>query len=92
MTGSADAAASDRPRRGGQTKAKAGRTVIWQQQVPIRITAMVRTAEKLFVAGSPDLLDSGGRQEGVLAVFNAADGEKLAEIKLDAPPVCYGSK
>ncbi|NQU23923.1 MAG: PQQ-binding-like beta-propeller repeat protein [Candidatus Nealsonbacteria bacterium] len=92
-----NAGTADRPQRRAQAKAKAGRTAIWQQQVPIRITSMVRTAEKLFVAGSPDVVDPAdphgawqGRKGGVLAVFDAVDGEQLAEIKLDAPPVWDG--
>lgn len=57
----------------------------------------LRTADKLFVAGSPDVVDRKdphgaweGRKGGVLVVFNAADGEKLSEYKLDAPPVWDG--
>jgi hypothetical protein len=58
---------------------------------------MVRAADKLLVAGSPDVVDPEdphgaweGRKGGVLAVFDAADGRKLSEIKLDAPPVWDG--
>jgi outer membrane protein assembly factor BamB len=95
LTGSrASPAAGQATRRG---KAKPGRRVIWRQQVPIRITSMVRTAEKLFVAGSPDLLDPEdphgaweGRKGGVLAVFDAGGGQKLSEYKLEAPPVWDG--
>lgn len=86
---------TDKAKRRG--KAKPGRKVIWQQQVPIRVTAMVRTAEKLFVSGSPDVVDPEdphgaweGRKGGVLAVFDAADGKRLAEFKLDAPPIWDG--
>ncbi len=82
-------------RRSG--RAKPGRKVIWQQRVPIRITAMVRAADKLFVAGSPDVVDPEdphgaweGRKGGILAVFDATSGEKLSEVKLDAPPVWDG--
>ncbi len=78
-------------------KGKPGRKVIWQQRVPIRITSMVRAADKLFVAGSPDVVDPEdphgaweGRKGGVLAVFDAANGRKLAEHKLPSPPVWDG--
>ena len=71
--------------------------VIWEQRVPIRIIAMVRAADILFVAGSPDAVDPEdphgacqGLKGGVIAAFAAADGEKLAERKLDAPPVWDG--
>ena len=90
----APSVAGQAKRRG---KGKPGRRVIWQQQVPIRITSMLRAADKLFVAGSPDVVDPEdphgaweGRKGGVLAVFDAASGEKLSEVKLDAPPVWDG--
>jgi outer membrane protein assembly factor BamB len=88
-------AVDNRPKRRGKTKT--GRKVLWQQQVPIRITAMVRTAEKLFVAGSPDVVDPDdphaaweGRAGGVLAALDAATGERLSEVKLSAPPTWDG--
>jgi len=78
-------------------KAGPGQKVIWERRVPIRITALVRTADKLFAAGSPDVVDPAdphgaweGRKGGVLAVFDAASGEPLAEVKLAAPPVWDG--
>jgi outer membrane protein assembly factor BamB len=71
--------------------------VLWEQRVPIRITAMIRAGDKIFVAGSPDVVAPGdphgaweGRLGGVLAAFAARDGEKLAEYKLAAPPVWDG--
>ncbi len=71
--------------------------VIWERQVPIRITAMVLAGERLFVAGSPDIVDPTdphgaweGRKGGVLAVFSAAEGKLLSESKLSAPPVWDG--
>ena len=84
-------------------KAKKGRRrprgakVLWNQRVPIRITAMVRAGDTLFVAGSPDVVDPKdphgaweGRKGGVLAAFSAAEGKKLAEHKLTSPPVWDG--
>ena len=85
---------------GKQAKARRqprGPKAIWEQRVPIRIVAMVRAGDTLFVAGSPDLVDPKdphgaweGRKGGVLAAFAAADGAKLAEYRLDAPPVWDG--
>jgi len=75
----------------------AGPKPLWQVRVPIRITAMVRAGQTLFAAGSPDVVDPKdphgaweGRKGGVLAAFAAADGRKLAEYKLTAPPVWDG--
>jgi len=79
--------------------AKAARNpnVIWEQRVPIRITAMVRAGDTLFVAGSPDVVDPGdpygaweGRKGGVLAAFSTTDGRHLSERKLNAPPTWDG--
>ncbi len=98
LKASADAA----PAAGGkQAKAKRGGArgpkAVWEQRVPIRITAMVRAGDTLFVAGSPDIVDPKdphgaweGRKGGVLAAFSASDGKKLAERKLAAPPVWDG--
>ena len=70
---------------------------LWEQRVGIRITAMVRTGETIFVAGSPDVIDPKdphgaweGRKGGILAAFAAGDGRKLAEYKMPAPPVWDG--
>jgi len=70
---------------------------VWQQRLGIRITAMVRAADTIFVAGSPDVVDPRdphgaweGRKGGVLAAFSAADGKRLSEHKLPAPPIWDG--
>jgi outer membrane protein assembly factor BamB len=70
---------------------------IWEEHIDIRVTAMVRAADKIFVAGSPDVVDPEdphgaweGRKGGVLAVFSATDGERIKEYKLPAPPVWDG--
>ncbi|MHC4742355.1 MAG: outer membrane protein assembly factor BamB family protein [Planctomycetota bacterium] len=70
---------------------------LWTKRVPLRITAMVHTREKLFTAGTPDVVKPEdplgaieGRLGGVLCAFNAADGEKSAEYKLKSPPVPDG--
>ena len=54
---------------------------------------MVLAGDVLFVAGTPvafpqdDLSKAyDGRMGGVLWVASAATGEKMAEVKLDAPP------
>jgi len=70
---------------------------VWEKQLDIRVTAMIRAADKIFVAGSPDIVDPEdphgaweGRKGGVLAVFSAEDGERIKEYKLPAPPVWDG--
>jgi outer membrane protein assembly factor BamB len=70
---------------------------LWQQRLGIRVTAIVRAADTIFVAGSPDVVDPKdpygaweGRKGGALAAFTARDGEKVAEYKLPSPPVWDG--
>ncbi len=86
---------------GGDSKNKRrrrrGPKSLWEKRLGIRVTAMVRAADIIFVAGSPDIVDPKdphgaweGRKGGILAAFAAADGEKLAEYELAAPPVWDG--
>ncbi len=70
---------------------------LWEQRISIRVTAMIRTGDIIFVAGSPDVVDPKdphgsweGRKGGILAAFATSDGRKLAEYKLPAPPVWDG--
>jgi hypothetical protein len=70
---------------------------LWEKRLGIRVTAMVRAADIIFVAGSPDVVDPKdphgaweGRKGGILAAFAAGDGKKLAEYELSAPPVWDG--
>jgi outer membrane protein assembly factor BamB len=67
-----------------------GTPALWRQRLDIRTTALLRAGDTLFAAGRPDVLDPRISSEGVLAVFAAADGRKLAEYKLPAPPVWDG--
>jgi hypothetical protein len=91
------------PRTTEAAKAKATRRrparpkPVWERRVPIRVTALVRARDRLFVAGPPDMVDPAdphgaweGRKGGRLAVFAAVDGETLAEYRLPAPPVWDG--
>jgi hypothetical protein len=73
---------------------------IWSHQVPLRIRSMVLAGETLFVAGVPDVADPTdplvalaaleGRKGAQLQAYSAADGRKLAEYPLTAPPVFDG--
>jgi len=86
------AAASGRKRDGG------AQSTIWHNdRFPICPRAMVAAGKTLLVAGFPDRIDPKdpwatfeGRRGGVLCELSAADGEKLAEYKLAAPPVFNG--
>ncbi len=70
----------------------------WSVRIPVRVRAMVVAAEKLFVAGPPDVVPDDdplaafeGRLGASLVAFSTADGRQLADAaKLDAPPVYDG--
>ncbi len=71
--------------------------VSWKKMLPLRIRAMTKAGDVLFVAGPPDEVDPGdplaafeGRKGGLLSAFTAADGQPLAEFKLGSPPVFDG--
>jgi len=66
----------------------------WKADIPLTGKAMALAGDVLFVAGTPvafpkdDLSKAyDGRMGGVLWAASAEDGTKLAECKLDAPPV-----
>lgn len=70
---------------------------LWTHWLPVRVRAMVKAADVLFVAGPPDLYDPEdplaafeGRRGARLAALSARDGEQLSEIELDSPPVFDG--
>ena len=69
----------------------------WGLMLPVRVRAMTKADEILFVAGPPDVVDKGdplaafeGRKGAVLKAYAAGDGKELAEMKLDVPPVFDG--
>ncbi len=70
---------------------------VWAVWLPVRIRAMVKTAEALFVAGTPDVLDEKdpyaafeGRLGARLVAVSPKDGSKISEQPLDTPPVFDG--
>jgi outer membrane protein assembly factor BamB len=78
-------------------KSQQGQKPVWEQRLGIRVTAMIRAADIIFVAGSPDIVDPKdphgaweGRKGGLLAALAADDGEKLGQYELPAPPVWDG--
>jgi len=74
-----------------------GAPPVWKQWLPVRIQAMVKAGDILFVAGAPDELDPKdpyaafeGRKGGKMVAVSAKDGKKLSEIQLEYPPVFDG--
>ncbi|MHC4439791.1 MAG: outer membrane protein assembly factor BamB family protein [Planctomycetota bacterium] len=70
---------------------------VWIQWLPVRIRAMVKAGDTLFVAGPPDVLDPDdpyaafeGRKGAVVLAISAKDGKELSEIPLKHPPVFDG--
>ncbi len=70
---------------------------LWTTFLPIRIKAMVKTRDMLFVAGVPDAMDAQdpyaafeGRRGAVLAAVSAQDGRELTRQVLSAAPVFDG--
>ncbi len=66
----------------------------WNVRIPMTGKAMLLANDVLFVAGTPVTFPKGdlakayeGRMGGVMWAFSTEDGKKLAEYKLDAPPV-----
>jgi len=88
-----NAAASTKKGRSRKPKAKP----LWTTRVPVRATAMAVAGPVLLVAGLPDVVDPKdplgafeGRKGGVLWFLRTDDGSKVAEYRLDSPPVYDG--
>jgi len=69
----------------------------WVSRIPLTGKALVLAGDTVFVAGTPvafppdDLAKAyEGRMGGVLWAASAATGEKVAQVKLDAPPTWDG--
>ncbi len=69
----------------------------WSVHIPVRVRGMVLAGKRLYFAGPPDVVPRNdpmaafeGRLGGKLWVISASDGEKLAEYKMDSPPVLDG--
>ena len=93
---------TDKYRRGGRGAEKGTgytrqRPAKWQKMIPLRIRAMVLAADRLFAAGTPDVVDPKdpfaafeGRKGAVLQVFSATDGSLLKSRRLSSPPAFDG--
>ena len=70
---------------------------VWMQWLPVRIRAMVKAGDTLFVAGPPDVYNpkypyaafEACKGAKVMAI-SASDGKTLAEYDIDSPPVFDG--
>ena len=67
----------------------------WSRQVPVLVRSMVITPDKLFVAGPPqnaltDPRAMAGDEGAQLCVVATADGARLKQYRLDAPPTFDG--
>jgi len=70
---------------------------LWAKWVPVRARAMVKTADTLFLAGVPDVLQADdpyaafeGRKGARLVAISASEGKQLTSHNLDTPPVFDG--
>jgi outer membrane protein assembly factor BamB len=69
----------------------------WSRRIPLRARAMVLAADKLFIAGPPDVMPDDdpyaafeGRKGARLWVLSAKDGKKLAQYPLQSQPALDG--
>jgi len=69
----------------------------WRQWIQVRIRAMVKAGDTLFVAGAPDVFDPDdpyaafeARKGAKLVAVSAKDGKELSQTSLDSPPVFDG--
>jgi len=93
---------TDQHRRGGRGVEKGTgyvrtRPAKWQKMVPLRIRAMLLADDRLFAAGTPDVLDPEdplaaleGRRGALLQVFSAKDGSLLKSYPLASLPAFDG--
>ncbi len=70
---------------------------VWTNWLDVRIRAMVKAGDTLFVAGAPDVLDEKdpyaafeGRKGAKLVAVSAKDGTQLSSIELESPLVFDG--
>jgi hypothetical protein len=95
-------AASDKHRRGGRGVEKGTGycrqyPAKWQKMIPLRIRAMLLAGDRLFAAGTPDIVDPKdpsaafeGRAGASLQAFSTKDGSRLSSITLPSEPAFDG--
>ncbi len=95
-------ASSDKHRRGGRGTDKGTGFIRrnpekWQTLIPLRIRAMVLAGDRIFAAGTPDVLDPKdplaafeGRAGASLQVFSTKDGSKIGSYPMKSEPAFDG--
>ena len=70
---------------------------LWKSWVQVRVEAMVKAGDTLFVGGAPDVFDPKdpyasfeGREGGRVVAVSAVDGSQLSETEIESPPVFDG--
>jgi len=70
---------------------------VWNQWLSVRIRAMVKAGDTLYVAGPPDVFDEKdpyaafeARKGAQVVAVSAKDGTKVSETSLEYPPVFDG--
>ena len=70
---------------------------VWTNWLDVRIRAMVKAGDTLFIAGPPDVLDESdpyaafeGRKGARLVAISSKDGRQIESIALESPPVFDG--
>jgi len=88
--------AKPQPKR-GRRPASPAKKYLWTQKMPILVRAMVLTPDTLFLAGPPDWFATDdpigslrGTQGGTLIAVSPSEGNKLADYRLESPPVFDG--
>ena len=84
-------------RKGKKRGAKKTLQAKWTQKIQTAARAMLHAGEVVVVGGSPDVVDRDdpwkqieGRGRGLLVIVSGADGQLLAELPLESPPVFDG--
>jgi len=69
----------------------------WTRELPVLARAMVLAKDTLFLAGPPDIFESGspaaaleGSEGGLLCALSSGDGKLIAKYDLRSPPVFDG--
>ncbi|MHC4744309.1 MAG: hypothetical protein ACYS8Z_20530, partial [Planctomycetota bacterium] len=70
---------------------------LWKQWIKVRIRAMVKAGDTLFVAGAPDVFDPKdpyapfeARKGAKIVAVSAKDGEEISRTDIGSPPVFDG--
>jgi len=78
----------------GYTRAE---PAVWMHWLPVRVRAMVKAGDALFVAGPPDVFDPNdpyaafeARRGARVVALSTKDGKPLSEMELACPPVFDG--